>query len=335
MFSLASFFSSFLRRVRQAEPMQKTPTRQHQAAALDNPQLDLPLHLPLDAPMEQAPSPAGSATPPAIPANLRGDITTAPAAPPLRAPDGTRTRHLMLGSKKLDYRLKRSSRRTIGFMIDGTGLAITAPRWVTIGAIESAIAEKEKWIFNKLEEWQTRVEQRVVPRMDWKDGAQLPYLGQNISVMMTAAPGTTGRSATQPYFDTTANVLWLGLPALPDSQAIRERVQRWLHKQALEVFGQRLPVYAAKLGVEYKAYALSSAATRWGSCSSEGKIRLNWRLIHFPVHIIDYVVAHELAHLREMNHSARFWNTVESIYPDFREARHTLKHHPPELLPLL
>ncbi|WP_438396694.1 M48 family metallopeptidase [Caballeronia sp. DA-9] len=318
--------------------MQKTSTRQQQAAALDKQQLDLPLHLPLGAPMEHVSSPADCAAP-VLPATLRGDITpadtTATPAPPLRAPDGTRSRQLVLGAKTLEYRLKRSSRRTIGFMIDGTGLAITAPRWVTIGAIESAIVEKEKWIFKKLEEWQTRVEQRVVPRIVWKDGAQLPYLGQNITVMMTAVPGATGKSATQPHFDTAANVLWLGLPPLADTTLIRERVQRWLHKQALEVFGQRLPVYAAKLGVEFKTYALSSAATRWGSCSSEGRIRLNWRLIHFPVHVIDYVVAHELAHLREMNHSARFWSTVESIFPDFREARHTLKHHQPEVLPLL
>jgi predicted metal-dependent hydrolase len=342
---LASFFPSFLRRVRQAEPMLKTPTRQRPAAALDNPQLDLPLNLPMEqTPPSVMPSPAGPAIA-AMPATLRGDIspvtpadtaeTSSTPAPPLRAPDGTRNRHLMLGSQMLDYRLKRSSRRTIGFTIDGTGLAITAPRWVTIGAIESAIAEKEKWILKKLGEWQTRVEQRALPRIDWKDGAQLPYLGQTISVMMSAAPGTTGKSATQPHFDTDAGVLWLGLPALPDVQHIRERVQRWLHAQALQVFGQRLPVYAAKLGVEFRAYALSSAATRWGSCSSDGKIRLNWRLIHFPVPIIDYVVAHELAHLREMNHSPRFWHTVESIFPDFREARHTLKHHPPELLPLL
>jgi predicted metal-dependent hydrolase len=338
---LASFFPSFLRRVRQAEPMLKTPTRQRPVAALDNPQLDLPLNLPLNAPMEQTPSPVGPVIA-AMPATLRGDITPADTAgssstpaPPLRAPDGTRNRQLMLGSQMLDYRLKRSSRRTIGFTIDGTGLAITAPRWVTIGAIESAIVEKEKWIFKKLGEWQTRVEQRAPPRIDWKDGVQLPYLGQTINVMMTSAPGTTGKSATQPHFDTDAGVLWLGLPALADVQHIRERAQRWLHAQALQVFGQRLPVYAAKLGVEFRAYALSSAATRWGSCSSDGKIRLNWRLIHFPVSIIDYVVAHELAHLREMNHSPRFWSTVESIFPDFREARHTLKHHPPELLPLL
>jgi hypothetical protein len=339
-------FPSFLRRVRQAEPMQKTPSRQRPAAALDNPQLDLPLNLPSEPrPPSAVPLPAVPTvlvTPAAMPATLRGDIgpadtteTSSTPAPPLRAPDGTRNRQLMLGSQMLDYRLKRSSRRTIGFTIDGTGLAITAPRWVTIGAIESAIAEKEKWIFKKLDEWQTRVEQRVVPRIEWKDGAQLPYLGQSISVMLGAAPGATGKSATRPHFDTDAGVLWLGLPALPEVQHIRERVQGWLHAQALLVFGERLPVYAVKLGVEFRAYALSSAATRWGSCSSDGKIRLNWRLIHFPVPIIDYVVAHELAHLCEMNHSPRFWKTVESIFPDFREARHTLKHHPPELLPLL
>jgi len=348
--ALVPFFPSFPRRVRQAEPMQKTPSRQRPAAALDNPQLDLPLNLPSEPRLSSAaPSPAIPSAPvPAMPATLRGDIaptdtteTASPCAPPFRAPgsptapDGTRNRQLVLGSQMLDYRLKRSSRRTIGFTIDGTGLAITAPRWVTIGAIESAIAEKEKWIFKKLTEWQTRVEQRVVPRIEWKDGAQLPYLGRTVTVMMTSAPGTTGKSAAQAAFDTESDVLWLGLPALADGQLIRERVQRWLHVQAMQVFGERLPVYAAKLGVEFRAYALSSAATRWGSCSSDGKIRLNWRLIHFPVHVIDYVVAHELAHLREMNHSARFWHTVESIFPDFREARHTLKHHPPELLPLL
>jgi predicted metal-dependent hydrolase len=341
--------------------MQKTPTRQRSAAALDNPQLDLPLNLPMEHTASTVGSAAGSAigaTTAAMPATLRGDVTptgtpetSTPTSPPLRVPDGTRHRQVMLGSQMLNYRLKRSSRRTIGFTIDGTGLAITAPRWVTIGAIESAIAEKEKWISKKLTEWQTRVEQRVLPKIEWKDGAQIPYLGQTITVMMSAAPGTTGKSATQPQFNIDTGVLWLGLPERAneradgrankpadepaDVQQIRDRVQRWLHVKAMEVFGQRLPIYAAALGVEFRAYALSSAATRWGSCSSEGKIRLNWRLIHFPVHIIDYVVAHELAHLREMNHSPRFWNTVESIFPDFREARHTLKHHPPELLPLL
>jgi predicted metal-dependent hydrolase len=343
-FSLTSFLPTFLRRVRQAEPMQKTPPRQHPAAALDNPQLDLPFVQPSSPAMPRAlATPAVSATPassvpgvPAMPATLRGDIApteplVAPSPPP-RMADGTRHRELLLGVRKLTYRLKRSSRRTIGFTIDGTGLAITAPRWVTIADIESAIVEKETWIFKKLGEWQTRAQERALPRIEWKDGAQLPYLGRTISIMLTAVPGSLDST---PFFDADKSVLWLALPDNAQPQHIRERVQRWLHARALHVFGERLPVYATKLGVTFRAYALSSAATRWGSCSSDGKIRLNWRLIHFPVPIIDYVVAHELAHLREMNHSPRFWQTVESIFPDFREARHTLKHHPPELLPVL
>jgi predicted metal-dependent hydrolase len=78
--------------------------------------------------------------------------------------------------------------------------------------------------------------------------------------------------------------------------------------------------------------SLSSASTRWGSASADGSIRLNWRLVHFGLPVIDYVVAHELAHLREMNHSEAFWDVVRSVMPDFEQARGTLRH---EVLPAL
>jgi predicted metal-dependent hydrolase len=276
------------------------------AAALDSGQLDLPLF-----------------DEPGVPSALS---PLQPAAP--LAPDGSKLRCVTLGARALYYQLKRSSRRSIGFAIDSTGLTITAPRWVTIADIETAIAEKQRWIFTKLTEWQTRVEQRALPRVDWKDGAEVPYLGQPVRVKLGAPNGVLA-------FDTKEAALALPLPAQADPQQIKDRVQSWLQSEAKRLFGERLDVYAQKLGVDYRAYALSSAATRWGSCSSDGKIRLNWRLIHFPLSVIDYVVAHELAHLREMNHSPRFWQTVESIFPEFREARNTLKHHPPELLPAL
>jgi len=285
--------------------MQKSSTPQP-AAALDSRQLDLPLF--------EEPGISPSATP------------QKPA--PQVAPDGSKLRHITLGARSLYYQLKRSSRRSIGFAIDSNGLAITAPRWVTLADIETAITEKQRWIFAKLIEWQTRTEQRALPRVDWKDGAQLPYLGQTISVTLGAPHGLLA-------FDAQLASLAVPLPPQADPQQIRDRVQGWLQSEAKRVFGERLEVYAEKLGASYRAYALTSAATRWGSCSSDGKIRLNWRLIHFPMSIIDYVVAHELAHLREMNHSPRFWETVESIFPEFREARQTLKHHPPELLPAL
>ncbi|MFM0438328.1 M48 family metallopeptidase [Paraburkholderia strydomiana] len=295
--------------------MQKSPTPQP-AAALDNRQLDLPLFA---EPGSTSSSPSPSA-PSATPQGQQ------PAVP--LAPDGSKLRSLVIGSRTLHYALKRSARRSIGFAIDSTGLTITAPRWVTLADIETAITEKQRWIFTKLIEWQTRVEQRALPKVDWKDGAEVPYLGQPVRVTLGSPQGTLAFSATD-------SALQVPLPLQADPQQIKDRVQGWLQNEAKRVFGERLAIYAEKLGVNYRAYALSSAATRWGSCSSDGKIRLNWRLIHFPLSIIDYVVAHELAHLREMNHSPRFWQTVESIFPEFREARQTLKSHPPELLPTL
>lgn len=282
--------------------MQKSPSPRH--AALDNRQLDLPLF------GEPAPS-----TPPVV-----GQPPTAPL------PDGVKLRTLTLGASTLQYRLKRSSRRSIGFSIDATGLTITAPRWVTLADIESAIAEKQRWIFAKLTEWQTRVEQRALPRIEWADGVEVPYLGKPVRVTLGAA---------QLAFDEATRVLALPLPRDADPQQIKDRVQGWLQGEATRIFGERLQVYAGRLGVAFRSYALSSAATRWGSCSSDGRIRLNWRLIHFPLSIVDYVVAHELAHLREMNHSPRFWKTVESIFPEFREARKALRQHPPELVPAM
>ena len=280
------------------------------ATALDNPQLDLPLFADLADDCVSAP-PAASVPP-------RQDPT----------PNGVKLRRLTLNGRTLEYALKRSSRRTIGFSIDSSGLAITAPRWVTLADIETAIAGKERWIFAKLAEWQTRAEQRALPRIEWRDGAQIPYLGKPVTIALASANAALA-------FDAQAAMLSLALPAHAEAQQIKDRVQGWLQTEARRVFGERLDFYAEKLGVAYKGHALSSAATRWGSCSSDGRIRLNWRLIHFPLSIVDYVVAHELAHLREMNHSPRFWQTVESIFPEFREARHTLKHHPPELLPSL
>ncbi|HEV3430575.1 MAG TPA: SprT family zinc-dependent metalloprotease [Paraburkholderia sp.] len=295
--------------------MQKSPSPRH-AAALDHQQLDLPL-------FSEAGTVATPSSSPASPATLPpGKAPKAPLAP--LAPDGTRLRTLELGARTLQYRLKRSSRKSIGFAIDATGLTITAPRWVTIADIENAIAEKQKWIFSKLIEWQTRVEQRALPKVDWRDGAELPYLGKPMRVRLGA-----GSLA----FDEATRVLSLPLPPHADAQQIKDRVTGWLQGEATRIFGERLLVYAAKLGVTFRSYGLSSAMTRWGSCSSEGRIRLNWRLIHFPLSIVDYVVAHELAHLREMNHSPRFWQTVESIFPEFREARKQLKQHPPEMVP--
>jgi predicted metal-dependent hydrolase len=248
-------------------------------------------------------------------------------SPPIGRPaDGSR--RIQLGQHALDYVLLRSKRRSIGFLISDEGLRVTAPKWVTLGEIENSIREKQRWILSKLSERRERSARRLQPQMQWRDGATLPYLGQDLTLRIR-----TGQSIGAAYDEDTRE-LTISLPADAGEQQLKDRVQGWLQARAKEIFAARLPVYAAKLGVTYQSFALSSATTQWGSCTSDGRIRLNWRLMHFALPLIDYVIAHELSHLREMNHSPRFWATVQSIFPEFETAKRTLRESAPETLPI-
>jgi len=106
---------------------------------------------------------------------------------------------------------------------------------------------------------------------------------------------------------------------------------QWYKKQALVDFARRLALFSTKLGVAMPTLILSSARTRWGSCNSRKEVRLNWRLLQAPPHLINYVICHELAHLKQMNHSAKFWAEVASIYPDYKSAEKELKAWSPKL----
>lgn len=227
----------------------------------------------------------------------------------------------------LDYVLLRSRRRSIGFLISDEGLRVTAPNWVTLGDIDKAIRDKQRWILSKLIERRERSARRLKPTMQWCDGATLPYLGQDITLRIRA------QQPSGITYNEINRELIVNLPVEAGEQQLKDRVQSWLQARAKELFGARLPLYAARLGVSYRSYALSSATTQWGSCTADGRIRLNWRLMHFALPLIDYVIAHELSHLREMNHSPRFWATVQSIFPEFESAKRALRESAPETLP--
>ncbi len=243
-------------------------------------------------------------------------------------PSGVRKRQILIQDQVLEYELRRSKRRSIGFLIGDDGLRMTAPRWVTIADIERAILEKQTWIINKLAEKRERVAQRTQTSMRWEDGARLPYLGRDLSLKIVR----DSRISLQH----DAELATLTITLLPEysEQELKDRVKSWLQQEAKRLFQQRMPIFAQRLGVTYHSLSLSSAGTRWGSCTSQGKIRLNWRLIHFSPDIIDYVVAHELSHLREMNHSPAFWATVASIYPEYASAKQKLRQQATADLPV-
>ena len=243
-------------------------------------------------------------------------------------PSGVRKRQILIQDQVLEYELRRSKRRSIGFLIGDDGLRMTAPRWVTIADIERAILEKQTWIIHKLAEKRERVAQRTQTSMRWEDGARLPYLGRDLSLKIVRG----GRISL--LHD--AELATLTITLLPEysEQELKDRVKSWLQQEAKRLFQQRMPIFAQRLGVTYHSLSLSSAGTRWGSCTSQGKIRLNWRLIHFSPELIDYVVAHELSHLREMNHSPAFWATVASIYPEYASAKQKLRQQATADLPV-
>jgi len=255
----------------------------------------------------------------------------APAKPLLAPPSGRPAdgkRRITLGEHTIDFALLRSKRRTIGFLVSDEGLRVTAPKWVTLAEIDNAIREKQRWILTKLNERRERSARRLQPQMQWRDGATLPYLGSDITLRIR-----TGQRLAV-YLDEVTRELNVSLPADAGEQQLKDRVQGWIQARAEELFGKRLMIYAEKLGVRYRSFALSSATTQWGSCTSDARIRLNWRLMHFALPLIDYVIAHELAHLREMNHSPRFWATVQSIFPEFESAKKALRDSAPETLPV-
>ena len=239
-------------------------------------------------------------------------------------------REIRLQEHLVAYALKRARRRSIGFIVGMEGLSVNAPKWVGIGDIESALREKAGWILRKLAEQQERAQRLQEAKVDWRDGTTIPFLGEQVIVVLDPRAGLTKAGAV---LNTDAEslpgvprlTLHIGLPHTATAAQIRDVVQSWLQRQARRVFEERCQLYTQKLGVRYTRLSLSSAQTRWGSASADGSIRLNWRLIHFGLPTIDYVVAHELAHLREMNHSPRFWDVVRSVVPDYEAARGSLK----------
>jgi predicted metal-dependent hydrolase len=286
-------------------------------------------------------------------------ITSVPAEPldsvmrPAAFAHPRANREARLQTSIVAFELKRGKRKTIGFSVGADGLTVSAPRWVPLCEIDKAVQEKSAWIVKKLQESRERRDKLESNRIEWKDGTLIPFMGEQVIVVIdprhlynssaatataaaaAATRGTRADGQAQLHSDAhAANASLPGVPrltlhiSLPQDAAperIRDAVQAWLMRQAKRIFEERLNLYAPQLKVQWAKLSLSSAGTRWGTAKSDGSIRLNWRLVHFRMSVIDYVVVHELSHLRVMDHSPRFWSTVESIMPDYAALRGQLK----------
>lgn len=233
----------------------------------------------------------------------------------------TFTTHALPGSERtitvanqiVAYRLHRVRRRTIGFQINERGLTVRAPRSIAMREIEAAIVENRRWIFAKQIEWHAWCEQQRRSAIRFADGGTVRYLGKLKTLRLGAVAAHSD------------DEIHLTLPEDASEAEVRQALQAWLQSQARRVIGERLERFSERMQARFAGWRLSSARTQWGSCSHDGRVRLNWRLVHFPLPVIDYVIAHELAHLRELNHSPRFWSEVARLLPGFEAARDQIK----------
>jgi predicted metal-dependent hydrolase len=214
-----------------------------------------------------------------------------------------------LGGRLVEYRFARRRRRTLGITVDASGLRVAAPLRAPWREIEAFLRDKERWILRKLDEWKSTPRGPVLHGMS---GETLPLFGA--TTVLDVRHGRRHVEQRDGHLVVQA----------PRRSRPLEVLVAWLKHAALDALKPRAAHYAAILGVPAPRIALSNARTQWGVCTEGGAIRLSWRLVHVEPTLADYVVAHEVAHLVEMNHSRRFWTLLHQIYPGWREARERL-----------
>lgn len=224
-------------------------------------------------------------------------------------------RVIELGGRSVSYALCRAARRTLGIRVNAQGVRVSVPHDAPQRTVDAFLRANDRWLLDTLDAWHARP---APPQIEMRDGARFPLFGQPCCLHVAR-----GRGAAQWTPAVTDSVAELHLRCAK-GQSVRRAAVRVIKAIALEDFEARVAAFAARLGVCPPPVKLTSARTRWGSCSAHA-IRLHWRLVHLPGALVDYVVAHEVAHLQHMNHSREFWAVVHRLYPDARAARRQLR----------
>lgn len=219
----------------------------------------------------------------------------------------------------LSYPIIRSKRRTLSVSVSRRGdVAVRVPLRVSDREIQHFIEKHSVWIEKKV----ALAKQSQPPEFTYHEGDTFSYLGKYYKLTIDPNPTIKLPSGTK---------IWLFGENIYTKESepakIKRLVTKWYKTQAKQYLIDRVDYWAEQMLLRYSKLALSGANTRWGSCTRQGNIRLNWKLLMAPVEIIDYVIVHELSHLVHFNHSKRYWDYVARYYPDHRQARNWLNTH--------
>ena len=209
----------------------------------------------------------------------------------------------------IPYRIRRSERaRHARILVDGSGVEVVVPRRFPLREVEPFVEEKRAWIERTLRRMrQTELE---LPPARLEDGGEVWYLGERLALAVRVDPSRRREHVARRGAELRM--------ALPPGVAVRDALERWYRRRARAEVAPRLDAACARAGTTYTALQIRGQRTRWASCSSNGAMSFNWRLLLAPPEILDYVVEHEVAHLEVLDHSSRFWRLLASRCPDWR-----------------
>lgn len=250
------------------------------------------------------------------------DAPTPAASTPADEPSHVPThksRSVLLNNITVPYHIERVKRRTVGMIVDHSGLRVRASPRISIGEIESILHSRADWILKHLNKPVLSSPRRsFVPNLQLADGDLLPILGQSVRVEWL----DTQQKFTADTWFNDPSVLRLSRVA---TDKVAQTIVNALADILLMHLNRRADEFAHAHGLRYRTILLSNAKTLWGTCKLDGTLRLNWRLVFLDPALVNYVLAHELAHTREMNHSARFWAVVAELCPDYKKCVREIK----------
>ncbi len=225
----------------------------------------------------------------------------------------------LLDGQVVPYILKRSPRAKcvrLEVRVE-TGLTVVIPRSYMLEKIPDLLRQKWRWLSRKLAEYGKG--QQSAKSLE--DGDTIPYLGRGLEVVIRHSDGES--------VSIEQDRLVVSLRAGNDG--LGTVLEQWYRMQATQLIGEKANKLAADLGLKYGRLTIRGQRTRWGSCSPTGNLSFNWKLMMAPELVIDYVILHELAHLKELNHTKRFWQLVGQYCPEWHEHKKWLREHTVEL----
>jgi predicted metal-dependent hydrolase len=228
------------------------------------------------------------------------------------------TSAINFGRTRLEYGIRRSSRRkTVAVTIDPEdGVLLTAPEGVTVEKLDDVVRSRAAWILQRLR-WVEQPERRPPPR-EFVSGESFLYLGRSYRLRVRSTAEERGVRLERGFL-----VVATGEPS---RRAVRTQLESWFRERARERLTERVAIWAERIRVPSVGKVMVRAQQkRWASCDSRGNLRFNWRVIGAPIRLVDYVVAHELAHLIHPDHTAEFWALLGRAQPDYERRREDLR----------